>query len=101
MLRDAVGRLGARLLAHAAVRHGSSTRGETAGGRFGSRAFLSSSRLFSAHPAPLPEEEPPADTVGCALARMLEQVFATTSLILYFLRANSGCFGSVSKLEQV
>lgn len=80
MLRDAVGRLGARLLAHAAVRHGCSTWGETAGGCLGSRAFLSSSRLFSAHPAPLPEEEPPADTVGCALARMLEQGFATTSL---------------------
>ena len=69
MLRDALGRLGARLLAHAAARQGKPRLAAAAAAAAeapGGRAHLSSARLFSAHPAQLLEDELLPDTSGCA-----------------------------------
>ena len=70
MLRDALGRLGARLLAHGAARQGKRRLAEAvavAADAPGGRAYLSSARLYSAHPAQLLEEELLPDTSGCVV----------------------------------
>lgn len=64
MLRDGLGRLGARLLVHGAARQGKRRLAEAAAEAPGGRAYLSSARLYSAHPAQLLEEELLPDTSG-------------------------------------